>query len=93
MLNFFQSQNPSNSTYSGDDDSTLMKALDLDERKQFGGVTKNESILKLVEARNRTREEYKQMLRLWPIEEMSARLENKRKTIQELAQRIANLRE
>lgn len=92
VLIFYQSQNPSTSTAADGGDSRLMRALDPEDRKQFKKISSEESILKLAGARNRMREEYNESLRLWPIKGMSARLDDKRKQIQEFAQQIADLK-
>lgn len=70
-----------------------MRALDLDEQEQFKGMEKNESLLKVVEARNRKREECNELKEFWPKEAFMAQLEDKRNEIQSLAQRIAHLKQ
>lgn len=70
-----------------------MRALDLDEQEQFKGMESNESLLKVVNARNRKREECNELKEFWPKETFIAELEAKRNEIQSLAQRIANLKQ
>lgn len=69
-----------------------MRALDLDEQEQFKGMEKNVHLLKVVEARNRKREEYNELMEFWPKEVFMAQLEDKRNEIQSLAQRINHLK-
>lgn len=83
-----QSQQPKSSG-----DSPLMRALDLDEQEQFKGMESNEALLKVVNARNRKREEYNELKEFLPKEMFLAQLEAKRNEIQSLAQRINNLKQ
>lgn len=69
-----------------------MRALDLDEQEQFKGMEKNVYLLKVVEARNRKREECNELKEFWPKEVLMAQLEDKRNEIQSLAQRINHLK-
>lgn len=88
---FFFSLQSKQASSSGDADSPLMRALDLDEQEQFKGMESNESLLKVVNARNRKREEYNELKEFWPKEMFMAQLEARRNEIQSLAQRITNL--
>lgn len=89
-VGIFFSQSQKSSTSSDDDASPLMRALDPDEREQFKGMeSQNESLLNVVEARNRKREEYNDVQNYFPKEMMIAEVEGRRNTIQALAQQIA----
>lgn len=70
-----------------------MRALDPEEQEQFKGMSKNEALLKVVEARNRKREEYKDLEKCWPKQAIKTQLKKQRNTIQDLAQRIAKLKQ
>lgn len=87
----FQSQQAANTSF--DADSTLMRALDLDEQVQFKQMKENESLLKMVEARNRKREEYNELKEFLPKEAFMVQLEEKRNEVQSLAQRIHSLKQ
>lgn len=70
-----------------------MRALDPEEREKFKGMSTNEALLKVVEARNRKRKEYKELKKCWPKQAIKTQLEEQRNTIQDLAQRIAKLKQ
>lgn len=70
-----------------------MRALDLDEQEKFKGMESNEALLKVVNARNRKREEYNELKEILPKEMFLAQLEAKRNDVQSLAQRISNLKQ
>lgn len=71
-----------------------MRALDPDEREQFKGMKVQDAhLLNVIEARNRKRDEYNEAQECFPKELMIAELDERRTTIQALAQQIAELKQ
>lgn len=89
------SQNPSKSSSVDSpplNESPLMRALDPDEREQFKGMAPSESLFKIVKERNRKREEFNELQKDWPMEEITVRIKEQQKKIQAIGKRIVELK-
>lgn len=90
MFCVFQSQQ--NEISSNDDE--LMQALDPAERQQFNEMKpQNEYLLKLIEERNRKRDELNNAKECFSEEIMIAELDERKNTVQTLAEQIKALKE